>query len=104
VKRFILSPDANHDLDEIESFLDAIPSKPAIRFGAALQAMLWRIAENPLQGAVQSELSRLCGDEVRSRFVAPWRIFHHPGGSVPEIIGILHTARDVAAIMTNRLQ
>jgi plasmid stabilization system protein ParE len=104
VRRFIISRDANHDLDEIENFLDSIPSKPAVRLGGTLQSMLWRIAESPLQGAVQSELTRLCSDEVRSRFVASWRIFYHPGGSVPEIIGILHTSRDVDTIMTNRLQ
>jgi hypothetical protein len=52
----------------------------------------------------QSELTRIAGVEVRSRFASSYRILYTLGGSAPEIVGVLHTARDIASIMAKRLQ
>jgi plasmid stabilization system protein ParE len=87
-----------------EEYLSQIPSKPAKRLAAAIQKTLRSIAEYPLQGAGQSELTRLLGLPVHSRVVSGYRIIYHLGGRYPEIIAILHTTRDIRSIMAKRLQ
>jgi plasmid stabilization system protein ParE len=104
VKRFILSPDAERDLDEILEYLDAIPERPALFIASTLQKAFDSIAAYPYRGAAQSELSRIAGQEVRSRFVNDYRIFYFVGGFAPEIVGVLHAARDGSGIMARRLQ
>ena len=104
MSRFFLSPHAQGDLVEIKAYFESIPKEPADRTARALQATLRSIANNPYQGVGQSELTRIAGVEVRSRLVHSYRIFYSLGGSAPEIVGVLHTARNIASIMAKRLQ
>jgi len=104
VKRFLLSAAADRDLDEILDYLDALPDQPAATIASAIQKTIRSIAMHPLRGSIQSELTRLAGVEVRSRLVHPYRFLCTVGGLVPQIIAVLHTARDIAAIMARRLQ
>lgn len=104
MNRFFLSPAAKRDLAEIKAYCEILPKVPARKIGAALQAALHGIADNPYRGVGQSELTRRAGFEVRSWLVNSYRIFYSVGGSVPEIMGILHTSRDITTIMAKRLQ
>jgi plasmid stabilization system protein ParE len=49
-------------------------------------------------------LTRLLGEEVRSRLVHPYRIYYRLGASTPEVIAILHGARDQRSILGERFQ
>jgi len=104
VSRFYLSPDANRDLDEIESYLDSLPREPAIRGGSAIMQTLLGIADHPYQGAAHSTLSRILGMEVRSRLTFPYRIYYRLDKNAPEVIAILHMARDTRSILIERFQ
>ncbi len=104
MKRFLLSHDADYDLDEILTYLDALPDKPAVLIASAIQKTLNSIADQPYRGGLQSELTRIAGVEVRARVVNSYRIFYHIRGETPEIVGVLHAARDSDAIMARRFQ
>jgi plasmid stabilization system protein ParE len=100
----VISKDADRDLDEILDYFDRIPEQPALSILSAIEKALLGIADFPYRGAVQSELTRLAGVEIRSRLVQNYRILYIVGGAVPEIVGVIHTARDVAGVMARRLQ
>jgi plasmid stabilization system protein ParE len=92
------------DLQDIRAYLAALPRKPALRIGRDLQKTLISIAGNPFLGAAQSDFTRFGGVEVRSRLVHSYRIFYTVGAGAPEVIAVLHTARDSASILAIRLQ
>ena len=104
MSRFFLSPCAKRDLVDIKAYLDSVPQMPANKIARALQMTFRSIADNPYQGVGQSDLTRLAGVEIRSRLVHSYRILYIVGGTTPEIIGVLHTARNVASIMVKRIQ
>jgi plasmid stabilization system protein ParE len=100
----LLSKEGEADLDEILAYLDSMPDGPASRFGQGLFKTLNSIAEYPLLGAPHSSLTRLLGTEVRSRLCLPYRIYYRLDKAVPEVLAIVHTARDTAAVLADRLQ
>ncbi len=104
MNRFFFSPAANRDLAELKAYFDMLPKVPAHKIASALQAAFDSIAENPYRGVGQSELTRRAGFEVRSLLVNSYRIFYSVGGRVPEIMGVLHTSRNIASIMAKRVQ
>jgi len=104
LSRFFLSAHAERDLDEILAYLNQIPFQPAERIAQSLQVALERIATQPLLGMPHSQLTRLLGEEVRSRLAPPYRIFYRMGNKVPEVIAILHGARDRSSILGRRFQ
>jgi plasmid stabilization system protein ParE len=104
VSRFFLSAHAQGDLLEIRAFFTPLPSAPANRIARKIQQTLNSIAENPYLGTAQSNLTLLAGTEVRSRLCSSYRILYIHSGIAPEIIGVIHTSRDIAAIMAKRLQ
>ena len=104
MSRFHLSAEAELDLDEILAYLDQLPLEPGDRIAESLQGMFESIGAQPLLGAPHSHLSRLLGQEVRSRLVPPYRIYYRLGANIPEIIAILHGARDQSSLLGNRFQ
>jgi len=102
--RFLLSLDAEQDLDEILSYLDRLPRVPAERIAMSLQTMLHHIGQEPYLGAANSALTLLLGEEVRSRLVPPYRIFYRTSRKLPEVFAILHGARDISSILDQRFQ
>jgi plasmid stabilization system protein ParE len=104
LKRFFISPAANQDLDEFRQYIDSLPSQPGDRMAHALGAVLLSIAANPYLGQASSALTRIAGEEIRSRLLGKYRVIYRFSRSAPEIIGILHTARDIPAILAQRLQ
>ncbi len=104
LNRFYFSRHAKRDLAEIKAYLDSVPQTPADKIARALQLTFRAITANPYQGVGQSELTRLAGVEVRSWLVDSYRVIYTLGRRAPEIIGVLHTARNIASIMAKRLQ
>lgn len=104
MKRFLLSADADRDLDEIEAYLDLLPAAASIRGGSKLLQALAKIARDHYLGAPHSNLTRLVGGEVRSRLASPYRIFYRLAGSTPEILSIPHTSRDLQTVFEERFQ
>jgi plasmid stabilization system protein ParE len=104
LSRFTLSPSASSDLEEIDSYLRGVPIEPANRTAHLLQKGLRAVGDAPMQGMGQSELSRILGVEVKSRSAPPYRIFYRLGGRYPEVIAILHSARDIPSILRQRFQ
>jgi plasmid stabilization system protein ParE len=100
--RYFLSKDAEQDLEEILVYLDGLPLEPADRIARYLQFILDRIGEQPYLGSTQSYLTRLLGQEVRSRLAYPYRIFYRFTKDVQEVFAILHGARDQISILTRR--
>lgn len=82
------------DLDDIRIYLQEIPLLHALRVVQQLQVTLHSIGVQPMLGVAQSELTRLLGQEVRSRLTGSYRLFYRLGSDAPEIFAILHTARD----------
>jgi plasmid stabilization system protein ParE len=104
LSRFLLSPDAEDDLDDILSYLDELPREPADRIALSIQTMLHNIGKEPYLGAPHSALTRLIGEEVRSRLVYPYRVFYRLGKKVPEVFAIRHGARDIQSLLGRRFQ
>jgi plasmid stabilization system protein ParE len=104
LKRFVLSEDAERDLDAIRRFLDGVSTGLARKTAIALQRGLRSIADDPQLGARHSLLTRIVGSEVRSRVAPPYRIFYRLSGTYPEVIAIIHTARDLATVLAGRFQ
>ena len=104
MNRFFISPDATGDIDEILDYIDQLPIGPGERVVDELQAMILNIAAQPYLGAPHSYLTRLIGHEARSRVVGPYRIFYRLKSSHPEIIAVLHSARDIRGILSVRFQ
>ena len=104
LNRFHLSADADRDLDEILTYLDQLPLEPGNRIAQSLQSALLTIAKNPYLGSANSHLTLLLGEEIRSYLVYPYRIFYRASRTVPEIIAILHGARDQSSILGRRFQ
>ncbi len=104
MSRFFLSIHAQSDLGEIKAYLNTLPVRPAKQIGARIQQTLISIAEAPFLGTAQSALTRMAGAEIRSRLCSSYRILYTFSRNIPEIIGILHTARDIKTVMADRLQ
>ena len=104
MSRLFLSGDAQRDLDEIREYHEEIPREHAERVLKSLEDMLQSIGEQPYLGTSQSALTRLLGEEVRSRLAHPYRIFYRVGKNTPEIFAILHGARDQPSILDRRFQ
>jgi plasmid stabilization system protein ParE len=104
LSRFLLSIDAEFDLDEILAYLDEIPQDPGDRIAQSIQTMLESIGSQPYLGTQQSHLTRLLGEEVYSRLAYPYRIYYRLVKSIPEVFAILHGARDQRSILDSRFK
>jgi plasmid stabilization system protein ParE len=67
VSRFLLSADAELDLEDLDRYLERLPAKPALAIAAEIYFMLNSIGDNPYMGIGHSELTRAFGEEIRSR-------------------------------------
>jgi plasmid stabilization system protein ParE len=103
MSRFLLTRAAQEDLEDIRAYHCGIPPGPALRIKSRIQKVIFDIAGNPYRGVADSRLTLLFGCEVRSRLASPYRIYYRMGRPYPEIIAILHGARDQATLLANRL-
>ena len=104
MKRFLLSSNARRDLAQIKAWIDDLPVRPARHIANALNNAFDSIASNPFEVPADSALTRLFGQEVRSRLVKPYRVYSFTDGKHPEIIAILHGNRDKSALLAARVQ
>ena len=104
MKEFRLSPPAQYDLEQIRLYLAEVPLAAAQKAKLKLRNGLLLIAQHPMLGLGESELTRQMGEEIRSRVVAPYRVFYRASRTPTDIIAILHGARDIESILRNRLQ
>jgi plasmid stabilization system protein ParE len=103
MSRFLLTRDAQEDLEDIRAYHRGLPPEPALRIESRVQRTIFDLARNPHRGIADGRLTLLFGHEVRSRLASPYRIYYRLGGAYPEIVAILHGARDHAAVMAVRL-
>ncbi len=104
MNRFFLSDDAQSDLAAIRAYLNGIPPGPDRHISGALLKMLNSIPAFRYTGQTHSTLTRILGTQIRSRLCRPYRIYYRLDGPVPEIIAILHTARDNESLLAERFQ
>jgi plasmid stabilization system protein ParE len=104
VSRYFLSGPAKNDLAEIRRYLDPNPDRYTRPIRHGLRLMIEDIGLNPQRGAIHSEATRLLGQEVRTRVLPPYRLFYRDSHAIPEIVAVIHTARDVSSILMERLQ
>ena len=51
-----------------------------------------------------SEASRILGQDIRTRPFSRYRVFYRTDKPIPEILAVLHTARDLGTILASRIQ
>jgi plasmid stabilization system protein ParE len=84
--------------------LIAFLSKHAAPIRRSLRSLLREVASHPNRGRNHSAATRILGEEVRTCAASPYRIFYRDNSGTPEVLAILHMARDIEAILTERLQ
>lgn len=94
--RFILSPEAADDLGEIVEFIARDNPDAALRFLEKLRGEMERIAASPGIGHLREDLTV---EAVLFWPVGRYLIVYRVEKGSPEIIRVLHGARDVAAIL-----
>jgi plasmid stabilization system protein ParE len=99
-----LSLQAKLDIEEIRIFWRRTSAIQRSRTAAELRKIIQNIGANPYIGSGQSELTRIYGEEVRSRLCGNYRIFYFVSRPIPEIFAILHTSRDLRETLANRAQ
>jgi plasmid stabilization system protein ParE len=98
VKRYVLSPAATADIEQIEAFLDEHAPHATDSVLSRIRAALRRIASIPGMGHLRKDLA----DEPL-RFVAVWSyLVVYRLTSPVEIVRVVHGARDVARALRAR--
>jgi len=91
VTRYLLSPAATADVEQIEAFLDEHAPHATDRVPQAMRRAIRRVAANPGIGHLREDLT----DEPL-RFYAVWSYLVIYRDTQPvEIVRVLHGARDV---------
>jgi plasmid stabilization system protein ParE len=99
-----LSLQAKLDLQEIRIHWSRTSAAQRSQTSRELRRAIQSIGAYPLIGARQSELTRIYGEEVRSRLCGNYRIFYFVSRPIPEIFAILHVSRDLRETLANRAQ
>ena len=98
MKRFVLSPAATADVEQLEAFLDEHAPHATDRVLSRIRTAMRRIAVTPGIGHLRTDLA----DEPL-RFVAVWSYLIIYRLTTPvEIVRIVHGARDVARALRVR--
>jgi plasmid stabilization system protein ParE len=95
--RFSLTPAAKEDLAEIARFITEKGSREsAVRVGAELRKSMRRLADTPGVGHLRSDLA---DESLRFWLVYSYLIVYRPDAKPLQIMRILHSARDVEALL-----
>jgi len=92
VKRFVLSPAATADVEQIEVFLDEHAPHATDAVLGGLRDAMRRIARTPRLGHLREDL---LDEPLRFYPVWSYLVIYRPSDPV-EIVRVLHGARDVA--------
>lgn len=100
MKRFVLTPRAKRDVNEIWDYIAIDNIDAANRVADALESAMLTLAKNPGLGHWREELA-----DKRHRFfpVYSYLIVYRHGGGRLEIVRVLHAARDVQGILEDGL-
>jgi plasmid stabilization system protein ParE len=99
VRRYIVSPSASHDLEEIWDFIADDNIEAADILLAEFEKAMGGVAANPLAGHRRSDLT---GKPVRFWNVGRYLVVYRPRKRPVEIVAVLHGSRDVAKILRRR--
>lgn len=91
---FVLSPDADADLDDIHDFIARDDPEQAVRFLLKVLELLSLLAENPGMGTKRPDIHK----EMRLFPHGNYGIYYLPDEGGVEVIRVLHSARDAAVI------
>ena len=96
MKRFVLTPFARRDLEEIWRYIAKDSVKAATRVLDHLESTIGRLAKNPGIGHVREDLA-----DRRHRFfsVGSYSIVYRAQTKPLQVIRILHASRDVQALL-----
>jgi toxin ParE1/3/4 len=96
MSRYVLSPLARQDLNEIWEHIAEDDLDTADRFVDELEAAMDAIAKMPGMGHVREDLA-----DVSHRFwpVRSYLIVYHSDTKPVEVVRVLHAARDVASLL-----
>ena len=96
MKRFVLTPLARRDLEDIWDYIAHESIKAATRVLDRLEASIRSLAKNPGMGHVRVDLA-----DRRHRFlpVGSYLIVYRPETKPLQVIRILHASRDVQALL-----
>lgn len=98
MKRFLLSPAATADVEQIEAFLDEHAPHATAAVLAALADAMRRIAATPGIGHLREDLA---DEPLRFHSVWSYLVLYRLTDPV-EIVRVLHGARDVARELRGR--
>ena len=96
MKRFLLTPLAEQDLNEIWEYIGDDSVEAANRVLGKIESAIYRLTEHPGLGHLREDLA-----DRRHRFylVYSYLIVFRPGTDPLQIIRVLHAARDVQTIL-----
>lgn len=103
MSRFLLSPGAVSDLEDIREYLLSLPRRPAVRIGHAVQETLRLVASRPDIGHVHEMYSTMAGQPIRTFYANQYVFLYAPDAHPLEFLGIIHGKRDIQSIMEHRL-
>jgi toxin ParE1/3/4 len=98
VPRYRETPEAREDLFSIWSYIDANNPPAADRVIAELSRACERLVDAPRMGRGRDELR----PGLRSWVVAPYVVFYVIVEDSIEVVRVLHGARNIEAILSNR--
>ena len=98
MKRYILSPAATADIEQIETFLDEHAPHATDSVLSRIRAAMRQIASTPGIGHPRKDLA-----DESLRFVAVWSyMVVYRLTSPVEVVRVVHGARDVARVLRSR--
>lgn len=96
-RQFRLSPEAEQQIDAIGAFIAKDSIDAALKVYDALEHAFQLLAENPGIGHTREDLTER---PVKFWSVFSYLVIYNPASSPLEIISVVHSARDVANLLT----
>jgi toxin ParE1/3/4 len=93
MNRYVVSPDARTDLDEIWQFIAEDNVNAADRMMRALRDRFKALVEQPMIGEARPDLA----PGIRHSVVGRYLIFYRLSGDEIEVVRVLHGSRDLPA-------
>lgn len=96
MKRFLLTPEAFSDLEEISDYIDSDSHEAARRVRLSLLNAMRKLGANPGMGHLREEL---CAEPVRFWPVYSYLIIYRAEVKPIQVLRIIHGARDIRALL-----
>lgn len=96
MSRYVLTPEAKSDLEEISDFISQDSPRAARRVLSELRKAMRRLAKMPGMGHLREDLAE---ESVRFWCVYSYLIVYRPQTKPLEVLRVVHAARDVRKIL-----